>query len=157
MYFDATHQQGKTAAELNDLIEKLSRAGGFEDALSYVNLPFLNHISDNSSASTKPYNSNEGRQRITQDGPQENPKIGRTSLVSVFDKLAEKGISHILRLMVDDMETPSHTDGAIERAIRGRDSFSLGTRRNTAIEIETWYVSLLDTPAEITADQRSIL
>lgn len=139
MYFDATHQQGKTAAQVVDLIEKLSKAGGFEDTLSYVNLPALSHISDKPGGSTKAYNPNEGRQRGSHDS-KDNPKLGRSSLVSVFDELAGKGVCNILRLHVEDLDVPAHTDAAIERAIRGRDSFSLGSRRASAIEIETWYV-----------------
>jgi hypothetical protein len=139
MYFDATHQQGNTAAQVVDLVEKLSKAGGFEDTLSYVNLPALSHISDKTGTpSAEPYNPNERRQRSAQEKNQGNSKPGRSSLISVFDKLAEKNVSNILRLHVDDFDTPAHSDAAIERAIRGRDSFSIESRRNGAIDIETW-------------------
>lgn len=143
LYFDASHLAGKTVDQVVDLIEKLSKAGGFEDTLSYVNLPRLSTIHEKASASksdSRTYNSNEKRQRG--GAYQENPKLGRSALISVFDKLVSVNISHILRLQVDDREGLPHTDAAIERAIRGRDSFSLGNARKEAIKVESWYVHI---------------
>ncbi|KAK1237548.1 hypothetical protein MKX08_003173 [Trichoderma sp. CBMAI-0020] len=41
LYFDASHFAGKSVDQVVDFIEKLSKAGGFKDTLSYVNLPAL--------------------------------------------------------------------------------------------------------------------
>ncbi|KAL6695387.1 hypothetical protein J3F84DRAFT_408366 [Trichoderma pleuroticola] len=139
LYFDASHLAGKTVDQVVDLIEKLSKAGGFEDTLSYVNLPILTTIHEKSSASksdNRGYSSNEKRQRG--GAHQENPKLGRSALISVFDKLVSVNIRHILRLQVDDREGLPHTDAAIERAIRGQDSFGLGNTRKEEIKIESW-------------------
>lgn len=143
LYFDASHLAGKTVDQVVDLIEKLSKAGGFEDTLSYVNLPILTTIHEKSSASksdNRGYSSNEKRQRG--GAHQENPKLGRSALISVFDKLVSVNIRHILRLQVDDREGLPHTDAAIERAIRGQDSFGLGNTRKEEIKIESWYVNI---------------
>lgn len=126
-----------------ELIDRLWKAGGFENTLSYVNLPILSTIHEKSSASKadkldgRGYNSNEKRQR--RGASQENPTLGRSALISVFDKLVSVNVRKILRLHVDDRGTLPHTDAAIERAIRGRDSFSLGHTRNESIEVEHWY------------------
>jgi hypothetical protein len=142
MFFDATHEYGKTADEVVNLIEKLSRAGGFEDTLSYVNLPFLNHLTDSSNSPiSKSYTSNERRSRLSDDKAQPvRPDGGRSSLISVFDKLSANKVHTILRLHVNDLNPPAHTDAAIERAIRGQDTFSLTVPRPLAINIETWCV-----------------
>ena len=127
-----------------DLIEKLSKAGGFEDTLSYVSLPGLSHVHDVAGVPPKVYGANEGRQRgVTL---QENPKMGRSSLIKVFDKLAAVGVRNILRLHVDDSQSPAHTDASIERAIQGRDYFakeSSGENRNESIDVELWYIKSL--------------
>ncbi|KAM0520616.1 hypothetical protein ACHAPE_003013 [Trichoderma viride] len=139
LYFDASHLAGKSVDQVVDLIEKLSKAGGSEDTLSYVNLPTLMTTHEKAAVSVsehKVYSSNEKRPRG--GAHQENPKIGRSTLISVFDKLASVGIRHILRLHVDDREGVPHTDAAIERAIRGADSFSLGKTREKAIKVESW-------------------
>lgn len=144
MYFDASHLAGKTVDQVVDLIEKLSNAGGFEDTLSYVDLPILMTIHEKASGSksdNRGYNSNEKRQRG--GAHQENPKLGRSALIIVFDKLVSVNIRHIPRLHVDDREGLPHTDAAIERAIRGLNSFSLGNTRREAIKIEPWYVLYL--------------
>ncbi|KAI1121303.1 hypothetical protein F5Y10DRAFT_282592 [Nemania abortiva] len=140
MFFDAAHQQGKTADEVVILVEKLSRAGGFEDTLSYVSLPSLDHVTDTSSGPvSESYTQNETRRRSPRDKAQTAPENrGRSSLVRVFDALSENNVRTILRLHVDDLDSPAHTDAAIERAIRGRDAFSLDTQRPSTIHIETW-------------------
>lgn len=68
---------------------------------------------------------------------------GRDSLVMVFDMLAKFGVRNILHLHVDDIydKTASHTDAAIERSIRGADSFLTDFKRNEGeINIENWWV-----------------
>ena len=150
LYFDATHHQEKSADQVCELIEKLS-ASGFEDTLSYVNIPVLAYIQDKASTSTqvtKPHGANERRQR---DGgsQQENPCLGRSSLITVFDKLASVNVRNILRLHVEDrdLNVPAHTDAAIERAILGREIFGSGNTREEAIKVELWYVAFHSIPA----------
>ncbi|KAL1864707.1 hypothetical protein Daus18300_007509 [Diaporthe australafricana] len=106
LYFDATHLRGGIANEVAELISMLSKPGGFEDTLSYVHLPSL------------------------------SLEEGRDSLVTVFDTLAKFGVRNILHLRVDDMyeNAPSHSDAAIERSIRGADSFRADVGR-TEVEI----------------------
>ncbi|KAL7928909.1 hypothetical protein V8C35DRAFT_316826 [Trichoderma chlorosporum] len=138
LYFDASHLVGKPVEQVVDLIEKLSKAGGFEDTLSYVNLPILSTIHRKTTAKSeqKTYNSNEKRQRG--GGQQENPNLGRNALISVFDTLVSAKVRRILRLQVEDRDSLPHTDASIERAIRGKDSLSLGDDRDEAIKIEYW-------------------
>ena len=99
----------------------------------------LSHVQDKASTTSKAYSANESKQR--EGTPQENPMIGRSSLITVFDKLASVQVRNILRLHVDDRDTPAHTDAAIERAIRGRDYFSSENGRKEAIGVELWYFS----------------
>lgn len=42
---------------------------------------------------------------------------GREDLVFIFKWLKKKGVEHIIRVEVDDMETPGHSDEAIEKAL----------------------------------------
>ncbi|KAJ8119714.1 hypothetical protein ONZ43_g3397 [Nemania bipapillata] len=151
MFFDATHEQGKTANEVVSLIEKLSRAGGFEDTLSHVKLPSLDYLTDSLNTSTSnSYISNERRSRDSYDKAQAVPQEeGRRSLIPVFDMLAKNNIRTILRLHVDDLASPAHTDAAIERAIRGRDAFSLTDQRPSEIHIETWDWRKLDISIDV--------
>jgi hypothetical protein len=80
--------------------------------------------------------------------------MGRNDLVRVFDKLSSCGVKRILRLQVDDLEHPSHTDSAIEMALQGRESLPQQEREpnsssqnrasaardpsHPAILVETW-------------------
>jgi hypothetical protein len=119
--------------------------GGFLDTLAYVYIPGL----DQATAPVKhekPERKAYGRGRASQ--VQENPKMGRNDLVSVFDKLSSCGVTRILRLQVDDLEDPAHTDSAIEMALQGAESLALQDQeqppaqaRNLAhpsILVETW-------------------
>jgi hypothetical protein len=134
---------GRSPAEVASLINMLAAPGGFEDTLSYVSLPVLSYTSDlttNSGLISKTYGANQGRQRDT-DGHEEKT-IGRNSVVVVFDKLAEIGVRHVLKLIVaEDVKSPPHTDAAIERAVTGRDpSAPHKMRQEGGIDIEIWYV-----------------
>ena len=140
IYFDASDLRGKSVDQVVDLIGKLSKAGGFEDTLSYVYLPVLSSVYEKADASRfdgRRYGANERRQRGRTAN--ENQATGRSALISVFDKLASVNVRTILRLHVDDRDNLSHSDAAIERAVRGRDFFSLGHSRNEPIHVEHWY------------------
>lgn len=145
LYFDAFHLAGEPVEQVIDLIEKLSNAGGFEDTLSYVYLPLLGKIDKESGAASKSNNiissSNEKGQRGA--APQENPELGCSCLVKVFDKLVSVNVRRILRLQVVDVGDQPHTDATIERAIKGQDSFYLSALRAQAINIDDWYVHVI--------------
>lgn len=140
-----------------ELVQRLDKPGGLEDTLSYVNLPVLSYTAVkgdklDSKSATAIYSANDTRRR-DRDTQQEN-QMEQTSIVAVFDKLAEVGVRSILPLQVEqDLEldnweplstystrSPPHTDTAIERAIRGQDSLmSSNTPKRHAIHIEIWY------------------
>ena len=80
----------------------------FEDVLQYVKIPRVSIEEPKTVANTaKTY----GRA----SKPDGN---GRTDLVEVFERL--KGVTTILKVTVDDLKSPSHTDEAIERILRGK-------------------------------------
>lgn len=131
-----------------DLIGRLCH-GGFGSTLSYVSLPSLQQMpaqgSETPKAEKKSYPANHrlALKNKTQQ-KQENPKLGRDSLVKVFDKLQrDGGVRKILRLYVEDREeSPPHSDAAIERAVRGMESIhtmSAPTGREP-IAVEEWCV-----------------
>jgi hypothetical protein len=137
LFFDATHLRGKDITDVVRLIDNVSKAGGFEDTLSYVRIP---RVVSSSSMTTKPlqgpYSANEKRQlkpRALDAGGK-----GRDTLVEVFDKLFAVNVRKILRLEVEDNgEEWAHTYTAIERAIKGYDMYSGGSPKY-ALEVEVW-------------------
>ncbi|KAL7925734.1 peptidase S8/S53 domain-containing protein [Trichoderma austrokoningii] len=64
----------------------------------------------------------------------------RTDLIEVFDKFASQKVRRILGLFVEDGDGFSHSDAAIERAIRGKCCMKIDSdsHRNSALEIEYW-------------------
>lgn len=137
LYFDASGLRRKGADKVTELIGRMS-IGGFGDTLAYVYLPTIMHGQDSEAASKpikKSYPMNQGVAR--EDNREENPNIGRTSLINVFDRLYEVGVRNILRLHVEDREALSHTDAAIEMALQGRDSLSTNPT-SRPISVETW-------------------
>lgn len=138
LYFDALGN--KEADKIIELLDRMS-IGGFGETLAYVYLPTVLHSpSSNPSAEPgkKSYQKNPGM--AENRSLQENPDVGRTSLVSVFDKLHQLGVRNILRLCVEDREQPSHTDATIEIALQGRESLAPPTegRSSRPISIENW-------------------
>lgn len=138
LYFDASGLRLRGAHEITKLIDRMS-VGGFENTLAYVSLPSVAHTKDTESVTKPPsktYPKNLGL--VRQSLRPENPKIGRTALIDVFKKLHENGVNRILRLQVEDRESPSHTDAAIETALRGMDSLSETSASPRCISVETW-------------------
>ncbi|KAK7422549.1 hypothetical protein QQX98_001572 [Neonectria punicea] len=135
LYFDALGMK-----DVDKVIELLDRmaVGGFAETLAYVYLPTVLRVEPRSQSRKKSYGSNQGM--ADQKSKQENAHPGRDVLVEVFDKLRQLGVRNILRLYVEDREAPSHTDAAIERALRGRESMApVGEcRTNRPISVETW-------------------
>ncbi|GLA25224.1 hypothetical protein AnigIFM63326_001841 [Aspergillus niger] len=141
LYFDATHLRGRGPAQIVQLIQKLARAGGFEDTLSYVKIPQLSEPYWLPEPASKANTTNDKR-GPNGVGSQRKATVGRNALVSVFDELAATGVQRILRLQVEDHgHELAHSDTAIERAIRGwnyhGESDPFGTRTR-ALKIETW-------------------
>ena len=139
LYFDATNLTGKTPKDLAKLVSMLASPGGFEDTLSYVILPVLAYTTDTlkkgSSPTSTSYDANVKRQRDNHGNT-----TGRDSAVAVLDKLAESGVRKIIRLIVEeDPNSSPHSDAAIERAVRGRDSLVNDKGRDEAIAVEIWY------------------
>lgn len=139
MYFDATSLEDP--ARVVDLVQMLAQPGGFEDTLSYVRIPGLSYVQDTPDSlnvTKDSYSSNMSRQR--QSRLERSLPQGRKSLVPIFDKLVEVGVRKILTLDVYDVESPSHTDGAIGRAINGiRQDFPDDKRgEESSIDVEIW-------------------
>lgn len=127
---------------MSELVNMLSQPGGFEDTLSYVYIPCLSPDEGKSTdqgPASRPHAANQGRQRVSRS--ENSVRTGRNSLIAVFDALAKAGVRNILHLQVDDMYENRlyHTDAAIERSIRGVDSFFTdGKRSEGGVNIETW-------------------
>jgi hypothetical protein len=82
----------------------------FEDILQYVAIPKISIGGDSNAANTK-----KPRGRVSRpDGD------GRTDLVSVFTLLQSQGVNTILKVIVDDLDPPAHSDVAIEEALDKR-------------------------------------
>lgn len=126
LYFDARGiQETKKILELLDRM----KAGGFGKTLSYVSIPAIRHVP----AVSPPADNVDPRDRSMP----ENPRLGRTDLIEVFNKLHQLKVTQILRLEVEDRQVPSHMDAAIEKAIQGRDSADDQFSRQP-IDIDTW-------------------
>ncbi|KAL4909352.1 hypothetical protein BDW74DRAFT_187521 [Aspergillus multicolor] len=137
LFFDASHLRGKQVDDVVRLIEKVSKAGGFEDTLSYVRIPQLASETQNILQSSKPNFANERRQ-VKRSSIDREPK-GRDTLVKVFDKLITVNVRKILRLHVEDnADEWAHTDSAIEQAIRGFAQYSTTEKRREALDIGEW-------------------
>lgn len=146
LYFDASGH--KEAKDIVELVKRMS-IGGFGSVLSHVRIPTINHADQRTAKPReKSYSMNVSVSRHSRGQNTENLKIGRSSVVGVLDKLYKAGVRHILRLHVEDRQSPSHTDEAIERALRGRasigedqrtvDSKSSDQKTRGAIQIEVW-------------------
>ncbi|KAH6854899.1 hypothetical protein B0I37DRAFT_410945 [Chaetomium sp. MPI-CAGE-AT-0009] len=150
LYFDASFHS--RADDMTTLIDRLS-VGGFEDTLAYVYIPPL------ALPTAEKKTSSTSRWRPGQ--VQENPNMGRNDLIKVFDKLSSCGVTRILNVQVDDLYEPSHTDSAIEMALRGADPPAPRYRhqrpahaRNPAhpsILVETWDWRRADISADVIA------
>jgi predicted metal-dependent peptidase len=88
------------AASVNDL-EGLVQSLKFENILQYVQIP-----RNLFSSTTKVASSIEDTEH--QDG------IGRTDFKLIFELLKKKGVSKIIKLIVDDDEDTPHSDDVIE-------------------------------------------
>ncbi|KAI0407365.1 hypothetical protein F4802DRAFT_19209 [Xylaria palmicola] len=152
LYFDARGLQETT--KILELLDRM-KAGGFGATLSYVSIPAIRH------APTSPLQT-ENFDLPDQSAPPENPRLGRTDLIGVFDKLRELKVTYIWRLDVEDRVRPSHTDAAIERAIQGKDSTmkqEAATNPETTmkqdlkrpISIHTWDWRKLDLSTDVIA------
>ncbi|KUI69258.1 Major intracellular serine protease [Cytospora mali] len=103
--FDLSEYCKLTGNEINTHITILN----FENILQYVEIP---KVSANEEDNKPKVKGNRGLFK-TDDGE------GRTELESVFKKLKSKGVSTILKVTVDDLEQPAHSDWAISKALEG--------------------------------------
>ncbi|KAH6715880.1 hypothetical protein BKA61DRAFT_334368 [Leptodontidium sp. MPI-SDFR-AT-0119] len=103
IYFDLYDSPSKTISE--DRIEEGLDHLKFEDILQYVALPSL-HL-EKKPATTKL------RKTSRSDGK------GRSDMVFLFNFLRHKKVQRIIRVIVDDMVEPAHSDEAIEAALAG--------------------------------------
>ncbi|KAH7386417.1 hypothetical protein BKA64DRAFT_711643 [Cadophora sp. MPI-SDFR-AT-0126] len=103
IYFDLYDSPSKIISE--DRIEEGLDHLKFEDILQYVALPSLRL--EKKPASTKV------RKTSRSDGK------GRSDMVFLFNFLRHKKVQRIIRVIVDDMSEPAHSDEAIEAALAG--------------------------------------
>lgn len=136
LFLDASHLKGESVDQVIQLIDRLSRAGGFEDTLSYVRIPVLS-VSNNKPRALQ--SDIRGHTRNSSHEIEGN-RMERMDLVRVFDKLASENVRRILGLFIED-GVSSHSDAAIERAIQGRCSIEIDgdSTRAVALEVECWY------------------
>ncbi|EGU74738.1 hypothetical protein FOXB_14754 [Fusarium oxysporum f. sp. conglutinans Fo5176] len=139
LYFDATGYGGKPISGAIELIKALSDAGGFDDTLSYVSLPYFTDCHDKDQArkdTRRAPGANESRPRtgIAKEGS----STSCDKLVELFDTLVSAGVRRIIRLEVEERADCPHEDAAIERSIRGNDYFSLLKSRPESIVVEYW-------------------
>lgn len=120
------------------LVQKLGKAGGFDNILSLVKLPTISHTQPVASSPT-PKNRYVMNQKRTRINKLESQAAGRTGLVEVFNELSNLGVTSILRLEVEDREPPSHTDATIEQSILGRQAYcSKDSKFREPISVEKW-------------------
>ena len=103
IYFDLYDSPSKIISE--DRIEEGLDHLKFEDILQYVALPSLRL--EKKPATTKI------RKTSRSDGK------GRSDMVFLFNFLRHKKVQRIIRVIVDDMSEPAHSDEAIEAALAG--------------------------------------
>ncbi|KAL4807719.1 hypothetical protein BDV18DRAFT_151634 [Aspergillus unguis] len=132
LFFDASHLRFRKVEDVVNLISKVSKAGGFEDTLSYVKIPQLG-----SEVQSRAQRQNMANERRPKRNTFDKEPSGRSTLIKVFDKLVEVKVRRILRLQVEDnVDEWAHTDTAIEQSIKGYNQFAGGIARNVALEIE---------------------
>ncbi|KAL2825349.1 hypothetical protein BDW59DRAFT_179913 [Aspergillus cavernicola] len=137
LFFDASHLRGKKVDDVVRLIELVSKAGGFEDTLSYVKIPQLASETPGM-PKTQPRQSVANEKRQLKRGSVGKEAKGRETLVKVFDKLVEVNVRRVLRLHVEDnADEWAHADTAIEQAIKGYSQYSGGIARES-LEVGEW-------------------
>ncbi|KAK5988123.1 hypothetical protein PT974_12263 [Cladobotryum mycophilum] len=108
LYFDLSGHANIRQTGLENLLSKLR----FEDILQYVAIPKL-------SVETNVIAANSKRSRVGARTKQDGD--GRKDLCYIFDRLRKKGVRTILKVIVDDLGTPAHSDEAIEEALKFMD------------------------------------
>ncbi|KAL4925442.1 S8 family peptidase [Aspergillus undulatus] len=138
LFFDASHLRGKRVDDVVRLIEKVSKAGGFEDTLSYVRIPRLIFESQNTQNTQQTQNIANEKRTLKKSPNDKEVARGRETLIRVFDELVRVKVQKILRLHVEDNgDEWAHTDTAIEKAIKGYSKYSGGVPRKQ-LEIGEW-------------------
>ncbi|KAK0645718.1 hypothetical protein B0T16DRAFT_327967 [Cercophora newfieldiana] len=106
--FDLPGYSSMKQAEFDNLLSKLR----FSDILQYVGIPKV--IIDLTSVTGPNTSRTRGNGR-----PSKFEGDGRADFVYVFDHLRAKGVNTVLKVIVDDTHNPSHSEDAIEKALKG--------------------------------------
>ena len=88
-------------------IKKTLSILNFEDVQQYVAIPKISIQGESNVANT----------RKARGRPRRPDGDGRTDLISVFSSLHSKGVKTILKVIVDDLEHPAHSDLSIVTAL----------------------------------------
>jgi hypothetical protein len=106
--FDLPGYSSMKQSEFDNLLSKLK----FSDILQYVGIP---KVTLDLTSPTGPNTSRirSGGRSSKFDGE------GRSDLVYVFNHLRAKGVKTVLKVIVDDLQKPSHSEEAIEEALKG--------------------------------------
>ncbi|KAF4954941.1 hypothetical protein FSARC_11970, partial [Fusarium sarcochroum] len=108
LYFDLSGNINTGVVTLSGLENLLSKLK-FEDTLQYVCIP---KISVQISRPTERNGASRRSAKAKPDG------TGKRDLCYIFDRLRKKGVKTILRVFIDDSDSPSHSDEAIEDALK---------------------------------------
>jgi len=95
----------------------------FQNVLQYVAIPRIRikDVSSNSTLAAASEGRRESRQKRSMGSKDEFDGTGRRDLQMVFDKLHDKkGVTTILKVVVDDLGPSPHTDEAIESSLKHR-------------------------------------
>ncbi len=109
-YFDLSgYRNSLTQSEFDNLLSKLR----FDDTLQYIAIPKISI-----EALALGPNSKTARNGGIGGRPPRVDGEGRRDFLHVFDKLRKMGVKTILKVIVDDSAAPSHSDAAIEEALK---------------------------------------
>lgn len=110
LYFDLSGYSSMTRPQFGNLLSKLK----FADVLQYVAIPQIKI-----EASTTGPSAERDRAESRSFSSKSQPGEGRSDFVHVFESLRQKNVGTIIKVKVDDSLAVSHSDEAIENALRG--------------------------------------
>jgi ankyrin repeat protein len=106
--FDLPGYSSMKQSEFDNLLSKLK----FADILQYVGIPKVTlDLATPMGPNTSRARSGGRSSKFDGDG--------RSDLVYVFNQLRAKGVKTVLKVIVDDLQKPSHSEDAIEEALKG--------------------------------------
>ncbi|KAK2595809.1 hypothetical protein QQS21_006573 [Conoideocrella luteorostrata] len=107
LYFDLSGHGDLTQRGLENLLSKLK----FEDILQYVAIPQI------SVELNTPNTANMRKSRTGASRTSKSDGAGRRDLCYIFDRLRKKGVKTVLKVIIDDLALPAHSDEAIEECL----------------------------------------